>query len=157
MSYHPSRVNQGAGAEIPSGIVYYGHSPSGQVYEADSAFTIGGGFLNASNIKIQNNGTIGVSNLPGAITIGSDGTVSVLGDLTVNGTTTTVNSTTVTVQDPIIRLGASGTGNPTIDDNKDRGVSFAYYTDVAKTGFFGFDDSTGKFMFVPNRLLLVEK
>jgi hypothetical protein len=117
MSYHPSQVNQGAGAEIPSGIIYYGHSPTGQVYEADSSFTIGGGYLSASNIKLQNNGTIGSVQTPGAITINSSGDVSLFGNLTVNGTTTTVNSTTITVEDPIIILGS---GTPTADDNKDR-------------------------------------
>jgi len=75
--------------------------------------------------------------------------LTVTGDLTVNGTTTTVNSTTVTVDDPIITLG--GDSAPSSDDNKDRGVEFRYHTgSAAKVGFFGFDDGTGKFTFIPD-------
>ena len=75
--------------------------------------------------------------------------LTVTGDLTVNGTTTTVNSTTVTVDDPIITLG--GDTAPGSDDNKDRGVEFRYHTgSAAKVGFFGFDDGTGKFTFIPD-------
>lgn len=150
MSYHPSQTNI---SEIPSGIVYFGHSPSDPVYDADSAFTIGGGYLNASNIKISDGGTIGSQTTPNAITIASNGDVSIFSNLTINGTTTTVNSTTLTVEDPIIVLGS---GSPSVDDNKDRGISFNYYDGTAKTGFFGFDDSAGKFTFIPNATITSE-
>ncbi len=73
--------------------------------------------------------------------------LSLEGNLTINGTTTTVNSTTVTVEDPIIVLGS---GSPGSDDNKDRGVTFNYYNGSAKVGFFGYDDSLGKFTFIPD-------
>jgi hypothetical protein len=73
----------------------------------------------------------------------------VSGNLTVNGTTTTVNSTTVTLDDPIITLG--GDTAPASDDNKDRGVEFRWHNGtVAKVGFFGFDDSSGKLTFIPD-------
>lgn len=153
MSYHPSKVNKSIGAEIPSGIVYFGHSPTGCVYEADTNFTIDGTYLNAAKIKLPANGTIGVPNKTNAITIGLNGDVSVLGNFTVNGTTTTVNSTTITIEDPIIILGS---GTPTVDDNKDRGVSFNYFDGVAKTGFFGFDESTGRFTFIPDATITNE-
>ena len=40
---------------------------------------------------------------------------------------------------------------PGSDDNKDRGVEFLYHDgSVAKSGFFGYDDSTGKFTFIPD-------
>lgn len=75
--------------------------------------------------------------------------LTVSGDLTVNGTTTTVNSTTVTLDDPIVTLG--GDTAPTVDDGKDRGVEFRWHNGtVAKVGFFGFDDSTQKFTFIPD-------
>lgn len=80
------------------------------------------------------------------VDVGKD--LVVTGDLTVNGTTTTVNSTTVTVDDPIFTLG--GDTAPVSDDNKDRGIEFRWYDGAAKTGFFGFDDSTGKFTFIPD-------
>ena len=75
--------------------------------------------------------------------------VTLAGDLTVNGTTTTVNSTVVSVDDPVMRVG--GDTVPGSDDNKDRGVEFLYHDgSVAKSGFFGYDDSTGKFTFIPD-------
>ena len=87
------------------------------------------------------NGTAANLVVSGAATIG--------GDLTVNGTTTTVNSTTVTIDDPIFTLG--GDTAPGSDDNKDRGIEFNWHNgSAAKVGFFGFDDSTGYFTFVPD-------
>jgi hypothetical protein len=77
------------------------------------------------------------------------GNLTVTGDFTVNGTTTTVNSSVTTVDDPVFTLG--GDSAPGSDDNKDRGVEFRYHTgSAAKIGFFGFDDSTGKFTFIPD-------
>ena len=80
------------------------------------------------------------------------GNLSVTGNLTVNGTTTTVNSTTATVKDPIITLGGADAGGAAAtDDNKDRGIEFRWNNGVAaKTGFFGYDDSTGYFTFIPD-------
>ena len=81
------------------------------------------------------------------------GKVQIMGDLQVDGTTTTINSTVTTVDDPIITLG--GDSAPGSDDNKDRGVEFRYYDASAKIGFFGYDDSatdtgghTGAFTFL---------
>jgi hypothetical protein len=79
--------------------------------------------------------------LTGGLTIG--------GNLIVNGTTTTINSTITTVDDPIITLG--GDTAPAADDNKDRGIEFRWHNGTtAKVGFFGFDDSTGYFTFIPD-------
>ena len=73
--------------------------------------------------------------------------LTVTGDLTVNGTTTTVNSTTVTVDDPIFTLG--GDTAPGSDDNKDRGIEFRYHDgSSARIGFFGYDDSASAFTFL---------
>ena len=75
--------------------------------------------------------------------------LTVTGNLTVNGTTTTVNSTTVTVDDPIFVIG--GDTAPAADDNLDRGIEFRWHNGTAaKLGFFGFDDSTGYFTFIPD-------
>ena len=73
--------------------------------------------------------------------------LTVTGDLTVNGTTTTVNSTTVTIDDPIFTLG--GDTAPGSDDNKDRGIEFRYHDGSnARIGFFGYDDSATGFTFL---------
>ncbi len=81
------------------------------------------------------------------------GKVQIMGDLQVDGTTTTINSSVTTLDDPIITLG--GDTAPASDDNKDRGVEFRYYDASAKVGFFGYDDSasdlgghTGAFSFL---------
>jgi hypothetical protein len=75
------------------------------------------------------------------------GNVTVSGNLTVNGTTTTVNSTTVTIDDPVFTIG--GDSAPGSDDNKDRGIEFRYHDgSAARVGFFGFDDSAGAFTFL---------
>jgi len=40
---------------------------------------------------------------------------------------------------------------PTSDDNKDRGIEFYWHNGTsAKAGFFGFDDSSGRFTFIPD-------
>lgn len=156
MSYQPYDRN-------PSGIVFFGTSASDQVFESNSNFTYDGSTLSVPNITIGDGGNIGSVSDPDAMSISSGGDVSfsqdvsVAGNLTVNGTTTTVNSTVVTIQDPIIVLGSnSGLAAPS-DDNKDRGVQFNWHNgSVAKSGFFGFDDDTGKFTFVPDAVIAGE-
>ena len=76
------------------------------------------------------------------VTVGDNLTVT--GNLTVNGTTTTVNSTTVAIADPIFEIGESGS-----DDNLDRGIKMKYNSGGAKIAFFGYDDSDGKFLLIP--------
>ena len=73
-------------------------------------------------------------------------TLTVGGDLVVNGTTTTINSTVTTLDDPIITLG--GDTAPASNDAKDRGVEFRYYDSSAKTGFFGLDRSSLEYVFL---------
>lgn len=70
-------------------------------------------------------------------------------DITILGNTTVIESTVTTLKDPIITLG--GKTAPTLDDNKDRGLEFRWHDGSnPKVGFFGFDDSTGKFTFIPD-------
>jgi len=89
--------------------------------------------------------TVAVSGSSGSpvITIGLPDDVTIAGNLTVSGTTTTVNSTVTTIADPILTLGSSDA-----DDNKDRGIEFKYNNSGAKTGFFGYDDSVSAFTFI---------
>lgn len=110
----------------------------------------------------QNSGST-VNALSTALTIsGNDGdatfanSVIITGDLTVNGDTTSVNVETMTVQDPVIELGGLENGGAlTSNDSKDKGISFNWYQDgspsgVAKLGFFGYDEDTGYFTFIPD-------
>ena len=72
------------------------------------------------------------------------GNATVTGNLTVSGTTTTVDSTTVSVADPVFEIGDDAS-----DDNLDRGIKFKWHNgSAAKIGFFGMDDSDGKFKFI---------
>lgn len=109
----------------------------GQTAGGASSFRLYGGNTNV----LTTNGDGGGVSITGAL--------SVSGDLTVNGTTTTVNSTTVTIDDPVFTLG--GDAAPSTDDNKDRGIEFRWHNgSAAKLGFFGFDDSEGKLTFIPD-------
>ena len=120
-----------------------GDSGTGSIANAGT-LTIAG---TANEIETAMSGTTLTVGLPDNVTIGGNATIT--GNLTVNGTTSTVNSTTVTVDDPIFTLG--GDTAPASDDNKDRGIEFRYHKgSAAKVGFFGFDDSTGKFTFIPD-------
>ena len=101
------------------------------------------------SLDVNGQSIVSVSN--GNITLAPNGTGKVIisGELQIDGTTTTINSTTLTVDDPIITLGGDAT--PSSDDNKDRGIEFRYHTgSSAKNGFFGYDDSTGYFTFIPD-------
>lgn len=80
--------------------------------------------------------------------ISTSGNINIGGDLIVGGSSVTVNTETVTIEDPILTLG--GTGTLTVNDNKDRGIEFKYFTDSPKTGFFGYDNNTDTFIFLTN-------
>ena len=102
---------------------------------------------NASAISFDAAGLAGILAIVttnGGEKVTMSGGLEIAGDLIVSGTTTTVNSTTTTVDDPVFTIG--GDTAPSSDDNKDRGIEFRYHTgSAAAIGFFGFDDSTGKF------------
>ena len=87
-----------------------------------------------SNVTIGNGTSVGTT---------ISGALSVAGNLTVNGTTTTVNSTTVTIDDPVFTIGGDGTA---VNDSKDRGIEFKYNDGENKVGFFGYDDSLNAFV-----------
>ena len=121
-----------------------GDSGTGAIDLDSQSLTIAGTTNEIETVASGQTITVG---LPDNVTIGNNLTVD--GNLTINGTTTTVNSTTVTVDDPIFVVG--GDTAPGSDDNKDRGMEFRWHNgSAAKLGFFGFDDSTGKFTFVPD-------
>jgi len=121
-----------------------GDSGTGAIDLDSQSLTIAGTTNEIETVASGQTITIG---LPNNVTVGNNLTVD--GNLTVNGTQTTVNSTTVTVDDPIFVVG--GDSAPGSDDNKDRGMEFRWHNgSAAKLGFFGFDDSTGKFTFVPD-------
>lgn len=79
----------------------------------------------------------------------SSSLISTDDSLSILGNTTIIESSVTVLKDPTITLG--GNSAPSSDDNKDRGVEFRWHNGTsAKIGFFGFDDSTGKFTFIPD-------
>ena len=107
--------------------------------------------VTVANLKTKLNSDFG-----GDFTIGTQsndtailsGHLTVGGNLTVNGATQTINSTVVTIDDPVFTLGGDSAG---VNDDKDRGIEFKWHDGAnAKVGFFGFDDSVGKFTFIPD-------
>jgi hypothetical protein len=70
------------------------------------------------------------------------------GNLTVNGNTTTIHSTNATVEDPVIILG--GESEPEFYDPKWRGVQFRWFDITPHIGFFGFDNETRRFTYIPD-------
>lgn len=102
--------------------------------------------VTASNEIDTSSGNLIIDSAGGTVQV--DDNLTVTGNLTVNGTTTTVNSTTVTIDDPIFTLG--GDSAPGSDDNKDRGILGQYYDSSAKKMFFGMDDSNShRFTYIP--------
>jgi hypothetical protein len=73
-------------------------------------------------------------------------------DVQINGTTENIYSTVTNVQDPIFSLG--GVTAPLSDDSKNRGIEFKWYGNRngvtgSKVGFFGFDNSSQRFTYIP--------
>tara|TARA_B100000900_G_scaffold179959_1_gene152577 strand:- start:17494 stop:19014 length:1521 start_codon:yes stop_codon:yes gene_type:complete len=97
----------------------------------------------SDNVEFNNvtvGGTLNSDDIT-ATTMTASGNVVVTGNLSVNGTTTTVNSTTVSIADPVFEIGADSS-----DDNLDRGIKIKYNDGSAKVGFFGMDENTQKFV-----------
>jgi hypothetical protein len=111
---------------------------------------------NATTVNFAGAGTtIGIGAASGTTTVKNN--LTVVGNLTVQGTTTVVDSTVTNITDPILTLGGlANNAALTVDDNKDKGIAFKWFSGTAKTGFFGFDDSTGFFTFVPDATLASE-
>ena len=99
---------------------------------------------------IDVNGKVTISSVTGDIATSGNldaQNVTVHGDLVVHGTTTTVESTVVTISDPIFTLGQT----LAVSDAKDRGIEFKYGSTASpKVGFFGLDESTGRFTYIPD-------
>ena len=77
-----------------------------------------------------------------AVTIGLANSVTIAGDLTVNGTTTTVATDVVTLKDPVFQIGEQSV------DTADRGIKIDWNDGSnTKSGFFGMDKTDNKFRF----------
>jgi hypothetical protein len=139
-----------------------GTNVAGSSLVISSGAGTGTGAVSSISFKTPTVGTTGttVQTLSERMAINSTGTnitgdLTISGNLQVDGTTVTLNVEEKLLEDPIMTLG--GTATLTADDNKDRGIAFRWHTgSAARTGFFGFDDSTGYFTFVPNATITNE-
>ena len=100
------------------------------------------------------NGSI-YADTTGNLNLNTLNTVFINGNLQVNGTTMNVYSTITNIQDPIISIG--GVTGPLVNDAKDRGIEFKWATNaVTKTGFFGYQNATQRFVFIPDGINIYE-
>ena len=148
-----THFSDGVGVTITNGSVAIGQSVATDQSPAFAGLDIGGSMTITGNIT-GDSGNMTVSASGGDVlveaTTFSGNNVVIPGNLTVNGETTTVKSNTVIIDDPIFQLGAVSGAAPSSDDNKDRGVIAHYYSGSAKQAFFGLDDSSGRFTFIPD-------
>jgi hypothetical protein len=130
-------VNGGAGV---TGNVNVGGDISGKQITVNDTYT---GTLIV-------NGGAGVT---GNVNVGGD--ISINGSLTVFGNTTTISTSEYIVQHPTIQLGGANLLNgPSVtlssNDGYDRGIDFYWYNISQHQGFFGLQNSTGRFTFIPS-------
>ena len=114
--------------------------------DGSSEGTINSSGLTIGNINVDGNT---IKTTSGDLTIdpanpGVTGTVTIAGNLTVTGTTTTVDSTVVTIADPVFQIGADS------NDSLDRGIKFLHNDGSSKGGFFGMDESADEFVYIPD-------
>jgi len=87
----------------------------------------------------------------------ADDNLIINSNLFVNGTTVQVNTESVTIEDPILTVGGEKPADSTLVDY-DAGVAFRWWDPVAEAGqsgtgaqlgFFGFQNETQRFVFIP--------
>lgn len=104
-----------------------------------------GSTSNSINSDTNGNMSITVNDGSGRLILNSN--------VQINGTTNNVYSTVTNIQDPTFLIG--GFTGPILDDLKDRGIEFRWYgtingTTGTKTGYFGFDNGTQRFTYIPD-------
>ena len=144
-------------ANLKGSITNIGNSPTDELNVASitnfyNTITVAAGALASLDGGVNINDIITLDSTTGNIDTTGDLTaqnVVVNGDLTVHGTTTTVESTVVTINDPIFTMGTT----PVSPDGKDRGIEFKYGDSTTPlVGFFGLDESTGRFIYIPDAI-----
>ena len=117
---------------------------------ANSSFVISDGAGNTSDISLGNTLTlqgttneVTVAESAGTVTIGLPDDVTIAGNLTVNGTVTTIDTVNLVVEDPLIKLAK----NNNSDDNVDIGFYGLYDTSGSQDLYAGLfrDQSDDKF------------
>lgn len=126
-------------------------------------------FLNTQRVLVPFNTVLAFGNTNNSISSDSNGNMTISApsklilnsDVQINGTIQNVFSTVTNIQDPIFSIG--GVTGPVLNDNKDRGIEFKWFNTNSsfgslgtKTGFFGYQNSTNRFIFVPDGINISE-
>ena len=164
-----ANINLVAGATNASHYIHFSlyASGSGVATSSDTdltynpttnALSVGTGLLTANSVRIGSSartidtstGNLVLDSNSGQTDINDN--VVIAGNLTVQGSTITVDSVTSTFVDSVIVLGSGiGATHSSLDNNQDRGIEFRWVNaGTATTGFFGFNDTDGKFRFIPD-------
>lgn len=121
MAYNST--SYGSEVRYPSGIVFFGTAANKPQLDSSSLFTVdeGNSRLVTPNLLLANGGKIGNVQHDDMVTFNSDGTVTfvsgviVEGDLTVNGSQIVINTENIVVEDNIITLNSGDFTTPTLD------------------------------------------
>ena len=139
-------VNGGAdisGGETTLSSATVSDLTSGRVVLAGTS----GALQDSANLTFGNNGLkvgAGGANITGISTFTDN--VIISGDLTVNGTTTSINTVQTTVEDTLLELQMVDGAAPSSDTNKDVGLIMNYYDTQARKAAFFWDDSATRFV-----------
>ena len=104
-------------------------------------FSTDGTLSQNSDVKVPTQAAVRtyVNKITGINPGGNNGTFTISGNLTVNGTTTTVNTTNTTVADQLLELGTGTTGAPSGD------IGIILERGDSNNAFIGWDESEDKF------------
>lgn len=75
--------------------------------------------------------------------------VQINGNLKVLGNVVTISTSEYLVEHPTIELGRIDGATLTSNDGNDLGIEFVWYDSQERKGFFGFDNSSEKFVYIP--------
>jgi len=92
-------------------------------------------------------GNLAITGLTVADSVLVSGDATVVGNLVVQGNTTTANVTSLTISDPLISLGRGANNTPlTSNDGLDRGLEMYYYNTAERIAFVGYKNDEASLM-----------
>ena len=116
------------------------NSSSGQLTASSFSGSLTGDVT--GNVSGTSGGLTGTPNITVGAIVGTNLTLS--GNLTVEGTTSSLNTVNTTIEDVLLELQVVDGGALGSDTNKDVGVVFNYYSGSAKKAAVYWDDSAGR-------------
>ena len=116
------------------------NSSSGQLTASSFSGSLTGDVT--GNVSGTSGGLTGTPNITVGTIVGTNLTLT--GNLTVEGTTSSLNTVNTTIEDVLLELQVVDGGALSSDTNKDVGVIFNYYSGSAKKAAVYWDDSAGR-------------